>query len=290
MNIIVIESVILSISIIAMILNAVWIFSILRKSGAKSMFEITLSSMAIGDLIAALSQLSLRTANIIIDKGKADEEIKSVVFVLADIWDITINSSFLHIVFIAVQRLIATLYPFEFKRIFTRVSCTFALITLWSASILHKIGMEYSTKQTIIWLGLIWVPLEIIVTLIYALICYYMFRKRRQFATPHNDISRQNRALLGLSLAITIAFFISTLPDVLIAFGSISNRDPVGILIHLHIILNPLIYFLFNYLKARGSSCCSTCYRNSRIVHFSMTEVTHTTNQGNRNVTAQTSQ
>ena len=273
------ESVILSISIIAIILNAVWIFSILRKSGAKSAFEITLSSMAIGDLIVALSELSLRTSNLIIDMGKANKELTSVVHLFEAIWDISINSSFLHIVFIAVQRLIATLYPFKFKRIFTRVSCTFVLISLWVASIL---GTEYSTNKAINWLGFLWVPLEIIVALIYALICNNMFRKRRQFANSRNDISRQNRAVMGLSLTITIAFFISTLPDVLIAFGSISSRDPVGILIHLHIILNPLIYFLFNYLKARGSSCCSICYRNSRIVHFSMAEVTHTNNQGNR--------
>lgn len=278
------ESLIIAISIIAINLNVLWLISLLRKHGEKSAFEITLLSLAFGDLTLALSQVAIGTLDILALKGKSTKTMDAAFDYIGHVSSTAINSSFLHIVFIAGQRFVATLYPFRFKQIFTRMICACILIGIWLVSIIITVLRARENNDGDNWFGYLWVPCEVIVALLYAIICYHVFSKRRQFVTSRDEISRQNRKILCLSLIITIAFLVCTLPDVLVVFGtvSINSNNPVNILPFAHAMLNPLICLLFNYLRARGSICCSVRHRNNQIVHFSNDDVTHLTAGGNR--------
>ena len=286
------ESLVIAISIIAIILNVLWLYLLLHKHGEKSAFEITLLSLAIGDLILALSQVAMSSLEILIFKDKSTETMDAAFVYIGHISSTTINSSFLHIVLIAGQRFIATLYPFHIKRVFTRNICACVLIGIWLVSIIITALRAIKSHDSDKWFGYLWVPCEVTVGLLYTIVCFHVFSKRRQFVTSRNEILRQNRAILCLSLIITSAFFVCTLPDVLVVFGtlSIKSNNPVNILPFLHAMLNPLIYLLFNYLKARGGLCCAVCYRSSQIVNFSNEDVTHLTARRNRITTATTNQ
>ena len=262
------ESLIIAISIIVIILNVLWLYSLLRKHGEKSVFEITLLSLAMGDLILALSQVAMGSLDILRFKDKSTKTTDAAFGYIGHISSTALNSSFLHIVFIAGQRFIATLYPFQMKRVFTRNICAFELTGIWLVSIIITVLRAIKGYDSDKWFGYLWVPCEVIVTLLYTIVCYHVFRKRRQFVTSRNEISRQNRAILCLSLIIASEFFVCTLPEVFFACGTVSidSNNPVNILPFLHAMLNPLIYFLFNYLKARGGLCCPVCYRSNQIV------------------------
>ncbi len=169
------------------------------------------------------------------------------------------TSSFTHIVFIAIQRVIAVAFPLKVKHMITKTRCYIALAVLWIASALPVFVIAQinivSGLTSLAYTGII---TETALTFVYSIICFKTFR--RDITNDFRDETQRrrqksDREVLLYSVAITVAFIICNFP--------LSIQGFLGYRVHYHFAyafhalysLNPfldtLLYFLWSYYKRR---------------------------------------
>ena len=244
-----------TISLLAMILNAFEIAALLHAKRTKLPFDITLISLAVSDLIVALAVI-LFTILHLTQTSKATSELYGKVYAQV-IFAFGLSSIF-HMIFIALQRLVAVLFPLKLSIWMTRKRCIIAICVLWLISIAASIPVYH------IWCdyekGALYTPLvsASAIMLCYVVISYRVMTRRRLTAT---GISSQNLHVLLYSMTVTTIYIVCSIPLMIekLIHGCSSRPFYATCLSLLQMMLNPVAYFLFHYLKEKKfEGCCRT--------------------------------
>ncbi len=162
-------------------------------------------------------------------------------------------ASFTHVVFIALQRLIAVTFPLQAKRIITNYRCRLITTLLWIFSVLiaavdlFQFGKVFSYIATVA---------GIAVVVIYTFICYKV--KQSSFINHQDqdsDRQTENRVLVN-SLAVTVIFIVCFLPCSLSMIISRNSRSSIvfDILLSMNPFLDSMVYFMSRYYSRRATA------------------------------------
>ena len=229
-----------------MILNIGQFVCLVCSRSKYTVFEINLFSLSIADFLSALSFLCFGAFGLYgISLGSSEKDDSDNGDLLGTVYDICIVLSLLHVIFIAVQRVLATKFPFKFRIVFTKKKCGFCLLALWVLSILYSAFVYHSNYGAVV----VFIC-DALMLILYAILCYLIKRSSRNIA-PRNDSSskerRNSRGIFWYSFGVTVAFIVTTSP---IALGFFLEQTPVlhaltDTLLPVTAVLDPLVYFFF---------------------------------------------
>ena len=175
-------------------------------------------------------------------------------------------SSAFHMIFIAAQRLIAVSYPFKLSIWITKKRCIICICVLWFVSIAAAVPLYY---QIFVYKRLIiYTPVVCACSFTF---CYIFINckmvTRKQLSGRRN--TAQNLHTLLYSITVTAIFVGCTLPYTV--ENIIDNNAQVSYasfyLYLIQVVLNPITYFLFHFLKKRKFIvCCSirSCHQQQQ--------------------------
>ena len=250
----------LVICILGVALNACQIVSLVYTKRTKLPFDITLISLAASDLLfAATSVLST-----IIPFFIPSTLTWTWYFKLSVLCIYTSSlSSALHMVFIAIQRLIAVLYPLKLAIWMTRRRCIKITCFLWLVSIAVSapVSIHYYAFQKF----LMYSPL---ISASFIVVCYVIINikmlTRKRLAVSGQP--SENIHILVYSICITAIFMICTFPYTIYVIlhpdDALNPTKPwyTVSLFYLQVILDPVVYFFSHILmKNRCIVCSRSC-------------------------------
>ena len=237
-------------------LNICEVASLVHAKRTKLPFDITLVSLAISDLLLALFLAITTVLNYVLPIGITSTLYRKIFIFF---FFLLSSSSALHMLFIAIQRLIAVLYPLKVSILITRKRSAITLLLLWLISITASIPITNYIYQRIV----ISTPFisAIIVVVCYFIISLNMMKRRAQAVTGQQ---RQNISVLVYSVSITVIFLICTLPFAIFAIqehvplARMSLPSYVLHLFYLQVVLDPILYF---FCQAWKRIKCTMCRR-----------------------------
>ena len=248
-------------------LNFCEIASLLHTRRTKLPFDITLISLAMSDLMLAMATLIfgivLRSLT-----NLATVKVHGSLYVNLFTFSIYASSlsSALHMWFIAIQRLIAVLYPFKVSIWMTRKRSIITVLLIWvlSISVTAPVSVKCCTYQRF----LMYSPLvsAVVIVVCYSIISFKMMTRKRPIVGSQQT---QNLSVLLYSISFTAIFIICTFPYAIYAMKQpvhILQMSIPGYVLHLfflQVVFDPVIYFFFQILKKRSTicaMCCSVCH------------------------------
>ncbi len=240
---------------LGVVANTIQLVFICRdRARKKSAFCLTLLSLNIADLLASLVFLSqgllmIMRHSLLIDFLLFNYIFKT--FYSAGIFSVT--SSYCHVVFIALQRVIAVALPLQVKHIFTKSRCFVILALMWIISLILPIIVYFYIGAAFL-MAVMSMITSLILTILYSVICYKTMKRGIVDNIGENMQRRREQSdkhVLMYSVAISIAFVVSNLPTSVNSF--IPYPFVLSVISNILIILNPfldtLLYFLWNYYK-----------------------------------------
>ena len=255
---------------------------ILRQKKQKEKFGLTLASLCIADIIGSLSLGVTGGLRLLKYSGPESFAIYEKT-TTALLWraghgslQFSVGTSFMHIVFIAIQRLFAVLMPLKFQANFTYARCAAGVIITWLVMFIYGTLVTLVFNPFIHYLSFCSVlVMELILIITYGAITFKTWKDDKKRASLKSKSSSQGSTddathrVLFHSLAVTLAFLICTMPhSIFYIYVKIHRLQPthnlnayhvVNVLISINPFLDPLIYFFFmNHLskycfKKRGS-------------------------------------
>ena len=243
---------------LGIVLNSCEIASLIHAKRATLPFDITLISLAMSDLMFALTSLVLGSLIYYVPNWIASKwSNMALVYCTYS----SIFSSVLHMVFIAMQRLIAVLYPLKASIWITRKRSIITVLLLWLASFAEAapVPMGFYIYDRILLFS------TFVVTGVIA-VCYFVinFRMMTRKSPTGGDQQTQNISILVYSISVTAIFMICIFPATVYA---ISQDVPLSKMqfpdyaiysICLQVVLDPFVYFFFQIWKrGRCTLCCS---------------------------------
>lgn len=258
-----------TIGITGFVLNLTQAASIIRKKKIQSAFEVTLLSLSVADItVSLITTIYYVKFLLFINQAIDGRFIPEFIYLNGIAFYLSLTSSLLHVCFIALQRLVAVLFPFQFHRHFTRnySFCVLGLIWLVSGSYIVLMVLKYYRVYEV--LSYVVIICSVILILAYSLICKRV-SKRVDFSITRIT-AQQNRSVILHSFCITVAFVICNLPfavDVLNGFAvSKVFRNIAEWLLHLNVLVDPVIYFMFDRFKMKLANCCLCFARRNRVI------------------------
>ena len=254
---------------------------ILRQKKHKEKFGLTLTSLCIADIIGSLSLGVTGGLRLLKYSGPKSFAIYEKT-TMALLWRVghgslqfAVGTSFMHIIFIAIQRLLAVLMPLKFKANFTYARCAAGVILTWLVMFIYG-TFTFLFSRFMHHLSYYFVLImELILIITYGAITLKTWKDDKKRASLKSESSSQGSTddathrVLFHSLAVTLAFLICTMPHSIFYIYLIIHRllpshdlntyHVVNVLISINPFLDPLIYFFFmNHLskycfKKRGS-------------------------------------
>ena len=238
-----------SISGLSIALNSGEIASLLHERRTKLPFDIALISLALSDLPLALTVLAL---NIMIyvrpiwTKSKIYSNTFIFVIYLSSL------SSALHMLFIAIQRLVAVLYPLKVSIWITRKRSIITVLLLWLTSVV--VAVPVPMENDIYNRMLIFTPF---VSASIIVVCYFVinFRMMTRKIPTGGAQQSQNISILVYSVSVTAIFMICTFPYTIFAIQQGAHMPRMQFpdysiyLFYLQTVLNPFAYFFFQVWK-----------------------------------------
>ena len=250
----------LSICGLGIVLNSCEIASLIYAKRTTLPFDITIISLAISDLLFVLTPLVLDGFIYGVPNWIASEwYYMALVYCTYS----SIFSSVLHMVFIAIQRLIAVLYPLKASIWITRKRCIITVLLLWLASVAAAAPVPmglYIYNRIILFSP--FVSAGVIAT------CYFVINLRlmTRKAPTGGDQQGQNISILVYSISVTAIFMICIFPSTLytlnqnVPVSKMQYPDYATYLFYLQAVLDPIVYFFFQFWKrGRCTLCCSLC-------------------------------
>ena len=245
----------IAICVSGVVLNSGEIVLLLHAKRTKLPFDIALISLAASDLITSLAlSIVIITQEIKTINGALIWIIKLYVLVLIGSG---ISSAF-HMIFIAVQRLVAVLYPLNLSIWITRKRSTITICLMWATSAAATVPI-YGNGQNMRFLAYSSFIFAGAIILCYAMINYKIITRRQLSVTVN---STQNLQVLFHSICVTAIFFGCTLTFSIAQLINSPDMIFYGIYVYiLQVVLNPIAYFFFKFLKERaslpfGRLCC----------------------------------
>ncbi len=226
------------------------------KKQKNSVFGLALLSLSIADLLASMSFV-FRGSYLLGTTLNAIESNEDRV------WDypwavgaivFSLTSSFTHVVFIAVQRVIAVVFPLKVKQIITKSRSYFIITILWITSVALAVIVHINIKYGIFILTCIGVLVSITITALYPII-YFKIKKRVISCDANARMLRRRqqseKKVLMYSVAITLVFVGCNYPKGvnLYVHYPMYLRIASDLLYSLNPLFDTLLYFLSSYCK-----------------------------------------
>ncbi len=127
------------------------IFICRDKKQRDSVFGITLLSLSISDIFVSIVLLYRGISCLLLLSLVVDLNIFYKHFLLADLGIVfSFASSFSHVIFIVVMRILALVFPLRIKRIITKSRCKIILVLLWLFSICFVTTSYFAIKDKLI--------------------------------------------------------------------------------------------------------------------------------------------
>ncbi len=164
-----------------------------KKIHKSSVFGITITSLAAADIIVSIVLLLRGVSYLAFSITKNWTDL-SLILKYADIGIVfSLMSSFAHVSFIAIIRLIATLYPLRTQYIITRRKCYVVLASLWILSIIFSaVASKFMVSSRMFFvLSLLAFASSVTLIVAYTFICY-------KIITRYNNRIRPNIAELRI--------------------------------------------------------------------------------------------
>ena len=233
-----------SLSIIANLLQIIRIPSVKKRT---SVFHVTVLSLSGADIIASAMFLMQGVRKFLTRKGMAADNIL-LRFAFTGCY-FSVFSSCVHIIFIAVQRLIIICCPLKWKDILTmtRVRIILCLIWLSSAAFASLSAIPTSFDQPLS--VLIFVSCAVI-TVMYILIPYFnatLAFGERNPSIAASEESRKKEVQVH-SFGVMLTFFICTFPYAVARFYSHSSHLYIicDIMFAINPLIDPVLYFFLS--------------------------------------------
>ena len=244
----------LTICSIGITLNFCEAASLVHAKRTKLPFDITLISLAISDFLLALF-VATTIVVIYIQPIVVTSPLYGKIFVF--FFFLLSSSSALHMFFIAIQRLIAVLYPLKVSIWITKKRSVITLLLLWVISIAASTPITNYTYQRIV----ICTPFisAVVVVACYFIMSFKMVKRRAPVVARQQ---KQNISVLVYSISITAIFIICTLPFAIVAIQepvpllSMSLPSYVIHLFYLQVVLDPILYFFCQISKRVRCTMC----------------------------------
>ncbi len=198
-------------------------------------------------------------------------------FLAATVFPVT--SSITHVVFIAIQRVIAVALPLRVGRILTRSRCHVILALLWAISVAIAVFIYFHPKLGGMSLTVVIIALGIALVVIYSVICCKTM-KRSIVNDVTGDMQRRRRQsekqMVKYAVAISAVFIVCNYPRSLYNFIEYPSTL-LNVSVFLYCInpsMDTLLYFMSSYCKRRRerrrerSSPASTPMGNIQLRNF----------------------
>ena len=247
--------------------NIAQIFFIIKKKHAKRPFEATLLSLSSADLITSGTLVTFGIYDILLAKGIVSLT-KFIEIMNEAALDLSIITSLVHVIYIAIQRLLAVLSPIKFQLSFTKFRCSVGLIFIWILSSVYCTWSSLEKRKgtpTFYILSLTIVVCSILLSISYFIICWKVMTSRTY---PRTRGGVEAKVLCN-SMLVGSAFVICTIPFTL---KHLKVYEPANFyqfiiplwLLFLNVVLDPFIYFLFKYANISLQTClCPFAKRSS---------------------------
>ena len=239
----------------AFIANMVQMIIIGRdKKQRNSVFGLTLLSLSISDIFVSIVLLYRGIFCLLLLLLVVDLNIFYKHFWSADLGIVfSLASSFSHVIFIVLVRILAILFPMRIKRIITKSRCKIILVLLWLFSI-GVVTTSYFTIQSKL-IAILTIITSVILLLAYSFICYMMCRRHR---IQNNDATRRHRQqsdrdVLIYSIVLAFTFCLCCLPAAMSDFVQMPIRvfEVTIFLYSVNSFMDPLLYFFASHCKRR---------------------------------------
>lgn len=249
------------------VLNIFEGFFIYFKSKHRTVFGLTLASLCVADLLGGISFTIAGALRLYEYDGSltvriiADTSFSVTWKAGHGVLFFSVGTSFIHIMIIAVQRLFAVFSPIAFKTWFTRRRCAILLIVTWALLLITGVIGYFFIKG--IWTVSYYLMLIVgsVLVLCYTAICCkaYAHSKKRRLMTISVESKSGMEKTVSLSVAITIAFLVCTLPQAIFYLYILDSDDltfyhSVNCLISMNPFLDSVIYFCFYHDFSRNKS------------------------------------
>ena len=237
------------------------LISILHKyKSKKTVFQITIFSLGVADFLVSLVMI-YSGIYFICEDLEIFPNSQQFLLVLHGNLIFCQISSFLHVLFIAVERLLAVFYPLRFRHVFTKKICITVLAIIWAAS--FPLSFVKHNHLKFIYKPLI-IVCAVFLLCVYSAICTQLTRRRRSVIA--RTISEKDNAslwkIVAHSFVVTIAFLVCILPYVVITNMSSVLGMVARLLVAGNVLINPIVYFLFaHYKKAIRSQSFASANR-----------------------------
>jgi len=261
----------LSFGLIGIVTNTFELLIIRRRKKYKSIFGMTLVSLCIADILSSICFFAVGLTRVIEYDGEA---LLTIVpgTKRAVVWQVghgalffTMGTSFVHVSIIALQRFFAVFMPLRYNSSFRKKHCLILLLTVWILFFAGGVlGYFYLLH---IWYATYVLTLAVCIALVlcYTAIVtknYYAEQKRRRLMIARvPEGSKHGRTVsskvLRLSLAVTVAFLLCTLPHSIFYLFVNANwvyYHTVNSMISVNPLLDSVVYFLFYYPSDKKKS------------------------------------
>ena len=217
---------------------------LLYEKRTRVAFDITLLSLAASDLIVSFSLI-----------GYLCDPPNALRFILRHLIYTSGFTSALHLIFIAIQRLIAVRWPLKAAILLTRKRCLVYIFLLWSASLIASVPIISGNDA--FYRVYLCTPLAFgsVILLLHVALNFAMKTRKPISSVRANE--SQNRRVMMYAIAITSVFLICNFPYTLSLMKNTYTRNVPEYTFYLyilHVVCDPVLYFLFHYLKARKPS------------------------------------
>lgn len=239
--------------------NLAQVMFIFRKKKRRSLFDMTILSLSAADLLASTMFIMHGLRKLFTQQG---EPVSNVILRFA--WTgcyFSTSSSVLHIIFIAIQRVMIIHFPLKCKRWFTKTRIFVTLLIIWlgSAAFASPSSVKLYPSQAMSWV--IFASGTIIVAA-YAVVCVEMKRKIERQETAANNLARHsasgkssNKVVIFHSFAIMLTFLLCTFPYGVARFFSHKSVVYVicDIIFAVNPFLDPVLYFFLAKCRQKGA-------------------------------------
>ncbi len=227
-----------------------------NKTIKNSSFGLAIISLNIADLLASASFVVaglvffaeiFNAVNVMIYRDLTLLLTAAIVF--------SMTLSFTHVAFIAIQRVIGVVFPFDMKQIVTKTRSYVILVFLWLTSLVIAIIRHFYVEISIV-LSFLAIIIGAVLIIMYSVIS---FKAMKRNVVSNVDAGRQGRSkqsdkeILLYSSVITIIFIVCNFPMAIKNFVTYSGFAYIvsNVLFGLNPLLDTLLYFVWTYYKQR---------------------------------------
>lgn len=211
-------------------------------------FDVTVISLNIADAMSSLLFALYGLARILFIYGIIGNGLFAF---LAIGINFSIVASFNHIIFIALQRMFAVIFPLSIRSIITNRRFNACLALMWLTAIAYAVTCTFKAvdflavnSYTILLSGLVLIGL-------YSLVCIKTMRKSRPRLSIHGNRAQGHGVLLHsifISLGFVVCFFPFAINYLFVTYNFVSVLV-ADVLVMLNTFVNVMVYFLMRYRR-----------------------------------------